>query len=126
LLFAEDMLTDSDLELFLMVYEHLYQGYQLPDLALYLDVPPKVCLARAANRREQDPGRAFEKGLTLERLARMRTRYQSRLPQLGREVVTVDLTGAENQDEVVGQVAQIIEARLRKAHNTPSGSDPPR
>jgi thymidylate kinase len=117
LLFADDMLSGDDLEFFLQVYRYLYRGHQIPDLVLYLDVPPETCMARVAGRRQRDAGRAFEQGLTLQRLARMRRRYQSRLRELGNEVITLPLTGSESREAVADQAANMIESRL--AHIVP-------
>src|SRR5687768_11692140 len=70
LLFSEDMLCGDDLRLFEDVYERLYLGHRLPDVAVYLKADPRLCLDRVRERIGADPSRAFELGMTLERLRR--------------------------------------------------------
>ena len=107
-LFAEDMLDEGSLQLFRSVYEHLYAGHPLPDLVIYLRADPSLCLERVRTRMKNDPNRAFEAGMTVERLARMATRYEEDLNRLGRRVVSYDVQIHHSPDETAGDIVELL------------------
>jgi deoxyguanosine kinase len=91
-LFADDMLKDqADHALFMSAFDRLYAGYASADVVVYLDATPELCVQRARSRWEEDPGREFEQGMTVERLSRMKLLYEERLDELGDEVLTLRL-----------------------------------
>lgn len=97
LLFAYDMLEEADLAAFETVFERLYDDrYPLPELVLWLDLPPAACLERVRRR-----GRDFEANMTLERLERMHELYESRSDVLGPAVERVELEPGATRDDVV-------------------------
>lgn len=102
-LFARDMLTAQDLEVFETVYAQLYRDESLPALALYLDVPPEECLRRIRGR-----GREFEAGLELDRLVRMRQLYVAHLATLADRVVEVVIGPEDTPDEVVARLSDTL------------------
>ena len=105
-LFAEDMLRADDLELFRDVYSRTYAAYSLPEIAVYLRAAPELCLERVAQRMRQDAGRAFEAGLTLDRLRRMQERYDQALSRLGQQTVVVDISPDLDRDAVARNVGE--------------------
>ena len=109
-LFAEDMLGGTDLELFRQVYSRTYHGHALPEIAVYLRLEPELCLERVARRMREDVGRAFEAGLTLERLQRMQERYEQALERLGQRTFVVDVELDLDRHAVAGTVVE----RLRR------------
>ena len=105
-LFAEDMLKTDDLGLFRDVYSRIYAAYPLPEIAVYLRAAPELCLERVAERMRQDPRRAFEAGLTLDRLRRMQERYDQALSRLGQQTVVVDVNPELDRDAVARKVGE--------------------
>jgi deoxyadenosine/deoxycytidine kinase len=91
LLFAEDMLDGEDRRLFESLYGHLYRGVSLPEIVVYLNVDPAICLDRVRHRMQLEPGRAFEAGMTLGRLQRMEQRYRAGVSRLGQVGITLDI-----------------------------------
>jgi deoxyguanosine kinase len=108
LLFAEDMLTGSELEFFRQSYNLLYEDHPPPDLVVYLRAEPELCLDRIRKRYERDPRRLFEQGLTLERLRRMFDRYEAGMHRLGCRVVAYDIDSRAHEDDVADGVASIF------------------
>ncbi len=97
LLFAYDMLRGEDLTAFETVFDRLYDGHhRLPDLVLWLDLPPRACLERVRRR-----GRDFEAKMTLERLERMHALYARHREALGPAVERVELDPDVTREEVV-------------------------
>jgi len=114
-LFADDMLQDADEHrVFMAVYDRLYAGFSAPDVVVYLKGDPELALVRARAR-----GREFEQGLTYDRLARMKRRYEERLPRLGKRCFQLELDPllecAQTLDESTAHVADAI-ARLLDRH----------
>jgi deoxyguanosine kinase len=107
-LFAEDMLSGAELNFFLDAYRFVYQDHPRPDVALYLRADPALCLERVRKRLEHDPGREFELGMTLERLVRMRDRYESALDRLGDKCLVYDLVAARTEEQVAADLATIL------------------
>ncbi len=107
-LFAEDMLGGADLQLFSTVYSRLYHGHPLPDVTIYLRVDPELCLERVAHRMRTDPGRAFEAGLTLERLRRMEMRYEHSLERLGQRTLVCDVLPIMTPSAVADSVVELV------------------
>ena len=108
LLFAWDMLRGDDLDLFERLYEKLYSDVAEPDVALFLDVPPEVCMDRIRQR-----GRGFESGVTVERLHRMDALYREHAERLGSEVFRVSVGLSDGPAEVVAALVSTL-ARERK------------
>jgi deoxyadenosine/deoxycytidine kinase len=103
LLFAWDMLRGDDLRLFERVYEKLYSDVTQPDIALFLDVPPEVCLDRIRRR-----GRSFESGVTLDRLRRMDALYRRHTDRLGGKILRVPVGPGHGPAEVVEALASAL------------------
>jgi deoxyadenosine/deoxycytidine kinase len=112
-LFAKDMLGGKDLDLWLGVYDHVYKELSLPDLVIFLRVPAEECLQRVRKR-----GRDFEVQMTLDRLRRMQSLYESHLNDLGRRVLTLDIEPHEDSHEVADAIASIARAHLAQIPNT--------
>ena len=110
LLFAEDMLRGRELAFFKQAYELIYEGYEPPDLVIYLRAEPEVCLARIKRRYKHDLRRQFEQGLTLERLQRMHERYEAAINRLGRQVFTYDVKAGVDEDGVADDVTSLLHA----------------
>lgn len=108
-LFAEEMLAGGDLHLFEDVYRRIYRGHELPDVAVLLQASPELCLQRVRDRMVSDPSRAFEEGLTLDRLERMAARYERDSRRLGRESVTVDVEPQMGPDAVTSAIVDRLE-----------------
>ncbi len=102
-LFARDMLDGEDLELWLRAYEHVYRELPLPDLTVFLRLPPEACLQRVRAR-----GRDFEARMTLERLARMEHLYESELSTLGQDVRVLDVSSQWRPDDVADEIVELV------------------
>jgi deoxyadenosine/deoxycytidine kinase len=111
-LFAEDMLRGDDLELFMETYSRIYRGHRSPDVAVFLRVDPQLCLERVRQRMRIDSRRAYEAGLTLERLRRMETRYEEGLDRLGRETLVCNVPPDLSQNGVAGSVVDTLKGRV--------------
>lgn len=110
-LFAVDMLDSDDLATFQRTYADLYDDPR-PDVVVYLRVAPDLCLERVRRRMRLDPGRAFEAGMTLDRLERMRRLYDAQLPRLGHEVLTLDVDASMDEDHVTGRIVEMLRAHV--------------
>jgi deoxyguanosine kinase len=108
LLFAEDMLEGDEFALFDTVYHHVYRDHPPPDVVVYLRAEPELCLERVQQRMLSDPSRAFERGITIERLQRMYDRYEVGYRHLGQRVVAFDVDpGLDRPAMADGVVAQL-------------------
>jgi deoxyadenosine/deoxycytidine kinase len=124
-LFADDMLSPSvDLELFMAAYERLYADLPPAEIAIYLKATPELCLERARLRWEHDPRREFEQGMTHERLQRMKRLYETRLHELGDEVLVLELedvlanpmSDEASMNRVADAIVELLSGRLDAAH----------
>ena len=120
-LFAEDMLARAELDFFLNAYRFVYQDHPLPDLAIYLRADPELCLERVRKRLERDPGRDFELGMTLERLTRMRDRYESAVGRLGNTSLVYDVAEDRTEDEVARDLAALVRPLLEVSGSSTPG-----
>lgn len=110
LLFAEDMLRGDDLDLFSRIYSHMYAAHPLPEVGVYLQTDPELCLRRVRDRMRNDPSRAFEAGMTLDRLQRMENRYEEGLDRLADRVLVFDVEPELSPDEVADSIAAQLRA----------------
>lgn len=110
LLFAEDMLDPVDLDLFRGIYAHVYAAHPLPDVGVYLRVSPELCLQRVRERMRTDPSRAFEAGLTLDRLERMQDRYEESLDRLAQTVLVINIGAELDPDDAADSIAATLRA----------------
>jgi deoxyadenosine/deoxycytidine kinase len=97
--FARLSCDAADLGLLESVDRRLWRDLPQPDLTVVLDVPAEVCLERVIRR-----GRAYEQGLTVTDLERIRDGYEASLQELGGEVKRIDLDGGESRAEVAAAV----------------------
>jgi deoxyguanosine kinase len=102
-LFAREMLIGSHLDLWMDVYGHVYSELALPDLVIFLSVPPEVCLRRVHAR-----GRDFETRLTIERLEGLAARYEAHLADLGQEIAVIQIEEDQDADYVAGRISEIV------------------
>jgi deoxyadenosine/deoxycytidine kinase len=119
LLFADDMLSGSDLEFFRDAYRFVYDGHPRPDVVVYLRASPDLCLKRVRQRIEDQPQRAFEAGMTMERLARMRRRYEAALDALADDCLVFEVEEGPSPRETADELAELLRAHLQA---TPSGA----
>ncbi len=112
LVFAEAMLAGQDLDLFQTVYDHLYVGFPPPDVVVYLDADPELCLSRVKARMASEPSRQFEAGLDASRLQVIRTVYERRMADLGEIVLRVEVVGDEPREAVVGRLEDVLRDHL--------------
>jgi deoxyguanosine kinase len=108
ILFAKDMLRGRDLRVFEATYAHLYEHHPLPDVVVYLRAAPELCLHRARERMRKDKRRAFEAGLTLERLERMRLHYEADVSALGNSVLVYDVLDGPGEQQVATELAELV------------------
>jgi deoxyguanosine kinase len=111
ILFAEDMLDPESLSVFRSVYDHVYRDHPLPDLVIYLEADPALCLERVQRRMSTSPERTFEAGMTEERLTRMARRYQAALGDLGAEYLTYDVPAERPPPEMAADLISLMEGR---------------
>lgn len=104
LIFAQLQLNEDDLDFVRRAHRRLWRNEPQPDLVVFLDLPPEVCLARIRRR-----GRPFENGLDLPTLRDLRAGYLAALPTLGSHVETIVLSGDEPTDEVSRRARDIVE-----------------
>lgn len=107
-LFARDMLEDTDLDLWMRVYEHVYASLRMPDLVVYLRVDPEECLRRVRLR-----DRAFEARVTLERLERLEGVYAQHLAELGEKVAVLDLEADRDAEEVATEIVSLLQRETK-------------
>lgn len=107
-LFAEDMLSGPDLSFFRDAYRFIYQGHPPPDLVVFLRAEPELCLERVRSRLKRDEGRGFEGSLTLERLERMRVRYDTAITRLADGSVVYDVERDRDEDQVARDLAGLL------------------
>ena len=112
LLFAEDMLGGRDLTLFDEIYAHVYEQHPLPEVVVYLNAEPSLCLARVRHRMTTDPSRSFEAGMTLERLERMRSRYEDGLEQLGESAVVFNVEASTGPEALADAIVGLLQDRV--------------
>jgi deoxyguanosine kinase len=93
----------EDITLLEALDRRLWRGAAWPDIAVFLDVPPEVCLRRIHAR-----GREFEQDIQQETLRTLRAGYLSRLDTLGVRVLSVPLSGQESPDAVAAVVADTV------------------
>jgi thymidylate kinase len=110
-LFAVDMLDGDDLATFKRTYTDLYAEPR-PDIVVYLRVAPQLCLERVRLRMQRDRRRAFEAGMSLGRLQRMRVLYEANLDRLGREVVSVEVSASMDEASVADVIVEVLRARI--------------
>ena len=106
-LFARDMLEGEDLDLWLRAYRHVYRDLPMPDVAVFLRVSHEECLKRAQQR-----GRAFEAGMTLERLQRMQGIYEANLATLGQKVLSLDVRANWQPDDVAEAIVALLREQM--------------
>lgn len=107
-LFAEDMLTNREREFFMTTYEFIYRGHRIPDLVVYLRAEPELCLERVRSRLNQNRTRSFELGMTLDRLSRMRDRYEATVDRLGDMTLIYDVVDGKAEDEVAKDLVELL------------------
>jgi deoxyadenosine/deoxycytidine kinase len=101
--FASVNVSDKDACLIEVFEAHVWEDLARPGIAVFLDVPPKVCLARIRAR-----GREFEQGLAITYLEALRAAYFVRLDALAASVITLELDGSSSAEEVTDAVAASI------------------
>jgi deoxyguanosine kinase len=115
LLFAEAMLAGRDLELFGDLYEQLYADLPAPELVLYLDASPDLCLERVRQRLETDPARTFEMRMDITRLRIMRDIYEARMAELGARVLRYTVGSADTESQVTDGLVNLVERERHAA-----------
>jgi deoxyguanosine kinase len=108
IIYAERQLRGPDLVLLQKVDQRLWRDLPRPRVAIFLDVPPKICLERIRRR-----GRVFEQGLTLAYLESLRDGYLARLSTLAIEIVRIELVGDELPEHVAARVADQVAQTVR-------------
>lgn len=111
-LFAEDMLEGDDLRLFSEIYQRIYKHHPLPEVVVYLRADPRLCLARVRDRMRADPRRAFEAGMTLDRLRRMEARYEDALASLGQQHLVWNVEADMGPEAVADAIAGLLRGRV--------------
>lgn len=101
LVFAGLWLGGEDVRFLEQAERQLWRGLRAPDLTVFLDVPPSVCLERLRGR-----NRAFETGLTEGDLIDIRRGYLASIDSLGSEVSVIELDGSEAPERVAKLVAE--------------------
>jgi deoxyadenosine/deoxycytidine kinase len=91
LLFARDMLSGQDLDLFEAAHSRLNAGAGPPDLVIYLRATPEFALERVRGRYERDEQRLFEQSMELGRLRRIERQYETHRKVLGTRVLPLEL-----------------------------------
>lgn len=112
LLFAQAMLSGRDLELFVDLYNHLYFGLPMPEVVVYLDATPELCLKRVRRRLETDPARAFEAGMDGERLRLIKRVYESHMADLGDRVLRLDVGEGDTEADVVDALDKVLRDQI--------------
>jgi deoxyadenosine/deoxycytidine kinase len=93
--FAHLGLPAVDRALLVAVLTRLMADTQVPDIVIFLDVPPATCLERIRLR-----ARPTEADLTLSYLVQLREAYLRCLPSLGKNTVALNLAGTEHPQMV--------------------------
>lgn len=97
-------LSASDAAFLQRTDEQLWEGLRRPEVAIFLDVPPSVCLERIHRR-----GRSMEQGLNVVQLEQLRGAYISNLERLAIRVVQLELDGDKSPEEVARVVSQHVD-----------------
>jgi deoxyadenosine/deoxycytidine kinase len=112
LLFAEAMLSGEDLLVFTGLYKHLYADHPSPELVVYLDASPELCMKRVRQRMESNPARRFEAGLDVERLRLIGSVYESRIAELAGTVLRFDIHDGQTETEIADGVAELLRNQI--------------
>lgn len=102
LIFARLETTGEDLRFLEAVDAYLWKEMPQPDLAVFLDVPPQICLERVRAR-----ARPYEMSLRVDDLKRIRDAYVGSLDSLAGTTLRLELEGGETREEVAGRVIQL-------------------
>lgn len=94
----------QQLALFGSVYAELFRGVALPDIVLFLEVEPTVCLARIAARK-----RLYESGLKLGYLERLRTFYDEAMEELGCHVIRLPVSAGDTTTTVARRALGLLD-----------------
>lgn len=116
LFFAKDTLSGSDLDLFERVYDQLYAGKPEPEMAVFLDAAPELCMERVRRRLSRDGSRRFEEGLEIDRLQRMHDTYWRRTQELGERVLRLPISADLSEADVVDRLLKLLDAELPTSH----------
>lgn len=99
--FAGLWLGSEDTQFLEQAERRLWRGLRSPDMTIFLDVPPAICLKRLRKR-----GRAFEAGLTEADLIDIRRGYLASRDSLGSTVKVIELDGSETPEGVAKLVVE--------------------
>lgn len=102
LVFAGLWLGNEDVQFLKQAERQLWRELSPPDLTVFLDVPPPVCLERVRGR-----GRVYEADLAEGDLIDIRRGYLASLDSLGSEVKVIELDGSEPPERVAKLVAEV-------------------
>lgn len=94
----------QQLALFGSVYRELYRTSAPPDVVVFLDVEPKVCLARIMKRK-----RPYESGLKVDYLERVRAFYEDAMTELGGRVVRLPVASGDTRTSVGRRALALID-----------------
>lgn len=103
--FADVTLTPDERALFIAVYDQLYREVPLPEIVVFLDASPELCLERIRQR-----GRDFEAGLTLERMEQLDGVYRSRFHELGELVLQLNISETSTRNGVADELSALLES----------------
>lgn len=112
LFFAEDMLSGPDLDVFERVYGQLYDGKPEPEMVVFLDAAPRLCMERVRRRLSREGNRQFEAGLEVDRLQRMHETYGRRIQELGERVHRLPISADLSEADVVDLLLELLKAEL--------------
>lgn len=117
LLFAEDVMSGADLDLFVSVYTHLFSVRPRPDVVIHLRLDPELCLRRVQTRSQDDPRRSFEQEMSLERLQSIAARYSRSENSLGDIVLRLDVDETATVANVASRAAELV--RTHQSRTSP-------
>ena len=111
LIFADAMLSGRERDLFDALYHELYERYLPPEVVVYLDAAPELCLGRVRKRLEADESRKFEAGMDLDRLRLIQEIYEAKMSDLGNSVVRLSVDD-QPAEEIIDDLLSLIAVHL--------------
>lgn len=104
--FSDGNISKEGMQYYWKVRDHMMEGLPYPDLCVYLDVDPDICLYRINKVRQRE----CESGISIEYLRGLQDKYQNLLKDLEKnktKVICLNWNNFGDTDEIVEIVSQL-------------------
>lgn len=99
-------MSDLEFETYLKHWKTVSTQLPIPDIIVHLQVSPKECMWRIAER-----GRDMEGGITLDYLTRLNSEYERFLEEISKKifVISIDWSVFKSTDKVIAAIKKVWE-----------------